>query len=98
MPVWHFVRFYVIILEIFTVIRPMLLCVEIGNFPFQKQLSVVILLDFSAERERQRERERETLFRFKAQIKSFCFLYSMAIKHARRSHIRSRGVERTCFI
>jgi hypothetical protein len=30
----------------------MLLCVEIGSFPFLKQLSVVILLDFSAERER----------------------------------------------
>ena len=57
MLVWHFVRFYVIILEIFTVIRLMLLCAEIGNFPFLKQLSVVILLDFSADRDRERERE-----------------------------------------
>jgi hypothetical protein len=54
MLIWHFVRFNVIILEISTVIRPMLLCAEIGNFPFLKQLSVVILLDFSADRERER--------------------------------------------
>jgi len=62
MPVWHFVRFYVIILEIFTLIRLMLLCAEIGNFPFLKQLSVVILLDFPADRERERKRERGRLY------------------------------------
>jgi len=56
MLVWHFVRFYVIILEVFTVIRLMLLCAEIGNFPFLKQLSIVILLDFSADREKERGR------------------------------------------
>lgn len=38
MLVQHFVRFCVIILAIFIVIRPMLLCAEIDNFPFPEAI------------------------------------------------------------